>query len=118
MAFEFGACAVLTVLCTQRMRTVQQDQTCPSVVEPGKPAWREVVRNFGEGILHADGTINREKLGSLVFNDDSKRHTLNSCTHHYIGRAVLWELAKHFIKGIYIYDLIVYLICICVTDTF
>lgn len=70
-----------------------------------------MVKHFGEGILYSDRTINREKLGSLIFNDNKKRHTLNRCTHPYIGRAVLWELAKHFIKGRAMIVLINTLIC-------
>jgi hypothetical protein len=70
-----------------------------AVVEPGKPAWRAIVGHFGEEILQENGTINRERLGSIVFNDESKRKTLNRCTHPYIRREVLWELAKHFLKG-------------------
>ena len=71
----------------------------PPVVEPGKPAWREVVQQFGEGILQNDGSINRPLLASLVFSDEQKRQTVNRCTHPHIRRAVLWEIAKNFIKG-------------------
>ena len=80
----------------------------PTVVEPGKPAWREVVRQFGDSVLKEDGSINRAKLSSLIFSDEGKRQTLNRCTHPYIRRAVLWEIAKNFIKGMELY-LIAYL---------
>jgi dephospho-CoA kinase len=78
---------------------IDADVLARRVVEPGKPAWRAIVGHFGEEILQENGTINRERLGSIVFNDESKRKTLNRCTHPYIRREVLWELAKHFLKG-------------------
>ena len=97
-----------------------------AVVEPGRPAWRAIVGHFREEILQEDGTINRERLGSIVFNDESKRKTLNRCTHPYIRREVLWELAKHFSKGIsmhqpaldsavvVLFSCCVYFVCVCV----
>ncbi|CAI8027904.1 Dephospho-CoA kinase domain-containing protein [Geodia barretti] len=78
---------------------VDADVLARRVVEPGRPAWRAIVGHFRDEILQEDGTINRERLGSIVFDDESKRKTLNRCTHPYIRREVLWELAKHFSKG-------------------
>ena len=72
---------------------------CSSVVEPGRPAWREVVKHFGECVLKEDGSIDREILGSIVFSDEQKRRVLNRCTHPYIRREAIWELAKNFFKG-------------------
>jgi dephospho-CoA kinase len=50
-------------------------------VDPGEPAWKEIVKTFGKEILNQDGTINRGRLGEIVFNDKEKRETLNGITH-------------------------------------
>ena len=71
-----------------------------AVVEPGKPAWRKIVSHFGEEILNVDGSINRGRLGSIVFSDEMKRKTLNQCTHPHIRREVFWELAKNLLRGL------------------
>jgi dephospho-CoA kinase len=62
-------------------RVIDADRIARLVVEPGEPAWKEIVRTFREGILNPDGTINRGKLGEIVFNDKEKRDALNSITH-------------------------------------
>jgi dephospho-CoA kinase len=51
------------------------------VVEPGKPAWKEIVTYFGEQILREDQTLNRKVLSEIVFRDRRKRRKLESFTH-------------------------------------
>jgi dephospho-CoA kinase len=51
------------------------------VVEPGKPAWKEIVSYFGEQILREDRTVNRRALSEIVFRDPEKRKKLESFTH-------------------------------------
>lgn len=70
------------------------------VVEPGRSAWKLIVKNFGYDILLEDGHIDRQKLGQIVFQDEAKRKILNRCTHPYIQRAMLWQVVKHFLRGI------------------
>ncbi len=49
--------------------------------EPDKPAWKAIVELFGREILNEDGTINRAKLGPIVFADQEKLSRLNSIVH-------------------------------------
>lgn len=70
-----------------------------SVVEPGKPAWKVIIGTFGIDILNDDQQLNRSKLASIIFNDEEKRRTLNGITHPYIQSAMLWQLAKCFLRG-------------------
>ncbi|XP_028405423.1 dephospho-CoA kinase domain-containing protein-like isoform X2 [Dendronephthya gigantea] len=70
-----------------------------TVVEPGKPAWRNIVKSFGEDILLPTGEINRNMLGDVVFSDPQKRRLLNSCTHPAIRKAILWKILKMFLEG-------------------
>ncbi|GIU83186.1 MAG: dephospho-CoA kinase [Acidobacteria bacterium] len=57
------------------------DLTAREVVEPNTQGWRLIVENFGKEILNPDGSINRKKLGEIVFADESKRLLLNSIVH-------------------------------------
>ncbi len=47
----------------------QADQISHQLMQPGEAVHREVVRRFGPGILNADGTVNRPRLGEIVFGD-------------------------------------------------
>ena len=49
--------------------------------EPDQPAWKAIVEFFGREILNEDGTINRAKLGQIVFADQKKLSRLNSIVH-------------------------------------
>jgi dephospho-CoA kinase len=51
------------------------------IVEPGKPAWKEIVAYFGEQILREDRTLNRRALSAMVFQDQEKRKKLERFTH-------------------------------------
>ena len=46
------------------------------VVEPGKPAWKEIVAYFGEQVLLEDKTLDRKKISEIVFRDPEKRKKL------------------------------------------
>lgn len=49
-----------------------------SVYEPGTDAYNEIVQSFGDGILNSNGSVNRRRLGSIVFSDSNKLQLLNS----------------------------------------
>lgn len=57
------------------------DLTARKVVEPGTPGLARIVDEFGMGILLADGSLDRKKLGSIVFGNEEKRLMLNSIVH-------------------------------------
>jgi dephospho-CoA kinase len=60
------------------------DHAAREVVAPGSKGLSAVVRAFGEGILQKDGTLDRQQLGSLIFDDQGKRQLLNSILHPYV----------------------------------
>ena len=62
-------------------KIIDADEIAREVVEPGEAAWQEIVEEFGSDILNSDGSINRKKLGGIIFNDDRKREQLNRITH-------------------------------------
>src|SRR6266545_7231728 len=79
-----GKSFVSGVLVELGCRVLDADEIAREVVAPGSPALREVVGAFGAEILQSDGTLDRSKLGALVFADPDKRVSLNSILHPYI----------------------------------
>ena len=65
---------------------IDADQLAREVVQPGKPAWRNIVRIFGKTILHPDRTVNRQALGALAFKSPAKRHQLEHIIHPRVAR--------------------------------
>lgn len=46
---------------------IQADQIAHQLMQPGEAVYQEVVRRFGSGILHPDGSVNRARLAELAF---------------------------------------------------
>lgn len=65
--------------------TIDFDVLSRLVVEPGRPAWRDIVSFFGEQVLLEDRTLDRDKLREIVFRDLEKRKKLERFTHPRIG---------------------------------
>jgi len=57
------------------------DRIAHEVMEPKKLAWRAIVKQFGEGILNEDQTINRRWLAAWVFRDPQQRRRLEEIVH-------------------------------------
>jgi dephospho-CoA kinase len=60
---------------------IDADALAHQALIPKTPTWDEVVRTFGPKILNRDGTVNRPKLGKIVFADEKKREALNRIIH-------------------------------------
>lgn len=76
-----GKSYVLSVLGELGCEVMDADQTAREVVEPGQPAFEEIVAHFGGEIVGVDGRLDRPKLGAIVFNDAAQREKLNSIVH-------------------------------------
>lgn len=76
-----GKSFVSSVLEELGCHVLDADDTAREVVRRGASGLAAIVKVFGEGVLNSDGTLNRAKLGSIVFNDEGKRETLNSILH-------------------------------------
>ncbi len=60
---------------------IDADQVGHKIYLPHTPAWREIVEEFGDDVVAADESIDRTKLGPIVFSDPSKLEALNRITH-------------------------------------
>lgn len=64
---------------------VDADVVSRVVVEPGKPALQQIAARHGDGILLADGSLDRRKLRDIVFNDPEEKKWLENLLHPLIG---------------------------------
>jgi dephospho-CoA kinase len=76
-----GKSSVLAVFREMGCATLDADKIAHSVMEPDREAYSDVVREFGEEILAADRTIDRAKLGAVIFADAERRKRLNEIVH-------------------------------------
>lgn len=65
---------------------IDADALARQAVEPGRPAWREIVKTFGKRILSSDRSIDRKALAAVVFSDRSKLRRLNAIVHPRVAR--------------------------------
>lgn len=76
-----GKSTILKYLAEKGASIIDADKLAHRVMEPGGAAYEAVVRSFGEEILNEDGTINRKRLGDLVFSDTSALGRLEKLVH-------------------------------------
>jgi dephospho-CoA kinase len=76
-----GKSFVLGVLAELGGHVIDADQIARDVVEPGTAGLKTVTEAFGETVLNSDGTLNRAKLGGIIFADETKRTKLNKLLH-------------------------------------
>jgi len=64
---------------------IDADLVARQVMAPGAPGLAQVVAAFGEGVLRPDGSLDRDRLGELVFADAALRAKLNAIVHPLVG---------------------------------
>lgn len=79
-----GKSFVTSVFGELGCHVLDADQTAREVVMPGTPGLKVLTEAFGEGILNADGTLDRQRLGALIFTDQGQRQRLNHILHPFI----------------------------------
>lgn len=79
-----GKSFVTSIFADLGCHTLDADETAREVVLPGSAGLEAVVESFGREVLNPDGTLNRERLGQLVFADEEKRQKLNRLLHPFI----------------------------------
>jgi dephospho-CoA kinase len=76
-----GKSTAAQMLGTLGAEVIDADKVGHKIYLPDTPAWREIVEAFGSGVLAADRTVDRTKLGPIVFADPQALQTLNRITH-------------------------------------
>ncbi|MFI8366452.1 dephospho-CoA kinase [Streptomyces sp. NPDC085466] len=80
-----GKSEVSRLLVSYGAVLIDADRIAREVVEPGTPGLAAVVDAFGTDVLTADGTLDRPKLGSIVFADPERLAALNAIVHPLVG---------------------------------
>ena len=86
---------------------IDADILAREVVEPGQPALAAIASEFGADVLRPDGTLDRKRLGAVVFAQPERRRRLEAITHPAIRHrfvARLAELEAQGFAGIVIWD--------------
>lgn len=65
---------------------IDADALARQIVQPGKPAWKDIVRLYGKRVLEDDRTLNRPALARIVFHDPRKLRMLSRIIHPRVAR--------------------------------
>lgn len=88
-----------TILRAHNIPIIDADVLARKAVLPGTPALQKIAKHFGQDILLPDGSLDRQKLGSIVFSAEHQRKVLNEIVHPAVRRAMLWEVIRCWWRG-------------------
>jgi len=86
---------------------IDADELAREVVQPGKPAWRDIIHRFGKSILDTNRIINRQALGQIVFGNRTKLRELEQIIHPRVAREqqrLTREAVKNDPNAVVLYD--------------
>ncbi len=92
-----GKSRVLSYMETKYRAVIcQADHVAWKLQEPGQKCYAQIIACFGENILNEDGTINRSKLGQIVFADKDKLFKLNEIMHPAVKQYIVEWIQREF----------------------
>ena len=94
-----GKTTVCEVFADKGFAVINADLTARKVVEKGKPCLKEIASAFGNDIIKSDGTLDRRKLGGIVFNDKEKLEMLNSIIYPFITEDIKSDIKRFEKQG-------------------
>jgi len=83
-----GKSAVAAMLRDFGFSVLDADSLAHKLIEPGQPAYDEVLQEFGPSIADAGGRIDRAKLAAIVFGDRAKLDRLNAIVHPRVAEVI------------------------------
>lgn len=89
-----GKSTVSRILVRRGAVLIDADVIAREIMEPGHPVLAAVVERFGQAVLHPNGTLNRKKLGEIVFASPEQRKALENLTHPAIRAEMRERMAK------------------------
>ncbi len=90
-----GKSTVAAMLARRGAAVIEADRLGHQAYAPGTEGWQAVVEAFGPEILGPDNTVDRARLGALVFADPGKLRRLNAIVHPIIRRLITEQLEKY-----------------------
>ena len=94
-----GKSTVSTILKSMGLALIDADIIAREVVNVGAEAYHQIVETFGIEVLLPDQTIDRKKLGSIIFNDEEKRVLLNQIVHPAVRKKMIKEKERYLSNG-------------------
>ncbi len=83
-----GKSAVAAMLRELGFSVLDADSLAHKLIEPGQPAYNEILQEFGRAMVAPDGRVDRAKLSAIVFNDRAKLDRLNAIVHPRVAEVV------------------------------
>jgi len=94
-----GKSTVVKMMTALGLPIVDADIVARDVVEPGTETLKQIAENFGQDILLEDGSLNRAKLGNIIFHEPVKRKMLNDIMHPAIRKEMLRQRDAYLEAG-------------------
>ncbi|HXR35748.1 MAG TPA: dephospho-CoA kinase [Candidatus Binataceae bacterium] len=95
-----GKSTVAKILAELGAPSFDADKVGHEIYMPGGPAYRDVIAAFGDGIVASDGTIDRKKLGPIVFADPAQLKRLEAIVHPRMFERMREMVAEMRSKGV------------------
>jgi dephospho-CoA kinase len=89
-----GKSAVAAMLREMGFAVLDADSLAHKLVEPGQPAYSDVLKEFGPAVTSPDGRIDRAKLSAIVFHDRAKLDRLNAIVHPRVAEVVFRQFEE------------------------
>jgi dephospho-CoA kinase len=89
-----GKSAVAAMLRELGFSVLDADSLAHKLIEPGQPAYDEVLQEFGQSVLAPGGRVDRAKLSAIVFHDRTKLDRLNAIVHPRVGESVFRQFEE------------------------
>jgi len=90
-----GKSTIAKLLIEHGAILIDLDVIAREVAQPGHPSLQRIAERFGQAILQADGSLDRKKLGSIVFADPAERKALEAILHPAIRAVMKDRMAYH-----------------------
>jgi dephospho-CoA kinase len=89
-----GKSEIARILAEKGAAVIDADKVGHAIIQPGRPAWEEIVQTFGRDILAEDQAIDRKKLASKVFSNPDALNKLNQITHPRVNETIKTAIEK------------------------
>lgn len=94
-----GKSTVAKLFLSAGIPVVDADLGARAVVLPGAPGLADIIEHFGEAYLLSDGTLDRKRLGALIFSDREKRKELDVLLKERISDWIQAEKERYISEG-------------------
>lgn len=88
-----GKSTVARLFARHNVPVIDADEIARELVKPGEYCLQQIVSQFGENMLHADGTLNRRQLRQHIFTNEQARDQLDRIMHPAVRQVIGQQMA-------------------------